>query len=217
MGANRLLQLRLETKGATQKSVAEKLGVSYTAYQNYEYGKRDIPGEVLKLAADLYDTTVDYILGIVSYRGKTIKPTSEETDFVEVPLYGSIAAGTPIEMTETEGKFPIPAKKHEQYPKAFLLKVEGESMNKILPNGCYALIDPCQEVERDNQPYAVCVNGYDATVKRVHKLNNGFELVPDSTDPTYKPAIYDYGIEGTEIITLIGRVVFYVLPYDWEF
>lgn len=106
---------------------------------------------------------------------------------------------------------------HEEYPDAFLLRVEGESMNRVLPNGCYALVDPCSDVERDNQPYAVCVNGYDATIKRVHKLNNGFELVPDSTDPTFKPAIYDYGVEGTETITPIGRVVYYVLPFDWDF
>lgn len=61
------------------------------------------------------------------------------------------------------------------------------------------------------------MNGYDATIKRVKPLNNGFELAPDSTDPTFKPAVYDYGIEGTETITLIGRVVYHVLPFDWEF
>lgn len=61
------------------------------------------------------------------------------------------------------------------------------------------------------------MNGHDATIKRVKPQNNGFELTPDSTDPTFKPAVYDYGIEGTETITLIGRVVYYVLPFDWEF
>lgn len=216
MNVNRLRQLRKEA-GYSQAFVCAKLGVSDTTYQNYEYGKRDIPGEVLIAAADLYGTTVDYILGIVSYRGKYTKVTSEESDFIDVPLYGAIAAGTPIEMTETEGAFPIPFRVYQQYPDAFLLKVEGESMNKILPNGCYALVAPCIEVKHDGQPYAVCVNGYDATIKRVHKLNNGFELVPDSTDPTYKSTVYDYGVEGTETITLIGRVVYFVLPYDWGF
>ena len=90
-------------------------------------------------------------------------------------------------------------------------------MNRVLPDGCYALIDPCEDVERDNQPYAVCVNGYDATIKRVHKLANGFELVPDSTDPTYKAKVYDYGEPETETVTVIGRVVYYVLPFDWGF
>lgn len=138
-------------------------------------------------------------------------------EFIDVPLLGSIAAGTPIEMVETDKSHPVPAKVMERYPDAKLLEVKGSSMNRILPDGCYALVDPCDNVERDNQPYAVCVNGYDATIKRVHKLANGFELVPDSTDPTHKSHIYDYGEPGTETITVIGRVVYYVLPFDWGF
>lgn len=138
-------------------------------------------------------------------------------EFIDVPLLGSIAAGTPIEMVETDKSHPVPAKVMERYPDAKLLEVKGSSMNRILPDGCYALVDPCDNVERDNQPYAVCVNGYDATIKRVHKLANGFELVPDSTDPTYKAKVYDYGEPGTETVTVIGRVVYYVLPFDWGF
>ena len=63
----------------------------------------------------------------------------------------------------------------------------------------------------------MAVNGNDATIKRVKKLSNGFELVPDSTDPTYKPKVYDYGEDGTEEITVIGRVVWFCVPFDWNF
>lgn len=150
-------------------------------------------------------------------KNRLIEVGQTGNEFVDVPLLGSIAAGTPIEMVETERSHPVPAKIMEQYPDAKLLEVKGSSMNKILPDGSYALVDPCDDIERDNQPYAVCVNGYDATIKRVHKLDNGFELVPDSTDPTYKPKVYDYGEPGTETITIIGRVVYHVLPFDWSY
>lgn len=151
------------------------------------------------------------------YRGLKLKTAVPNTNMVDVPLYGAIAAGTPIEMTPVENTQPIPAKVHELHPNAFLLKVEGNSMNRVLPNGSYALIDPCKTVERDGAPYAVCVNGYDATIKRVRKLNNGFQLVPDSTDPTYEAKTYNYNEPETQTITVIGRVVYYVLPFDWEF
>lgn len=151
------------------------------------------------------------------YRGLKLKTAAPNTNMVDVPLYGAIAAGTPIEMTPVENTQPIPAKVHELHPDAFLLKVEGNSMNRVLPNGSYALIDPCKTVERDGAPYAVCVNGYDATIKRVRKLNNGFQLVPDSTDPTYEAKTYNYNEPETQTITVIGRVVYYVLPFDWEF
>lgn len=150
-------------------------------------------------------------------KNRLIEVGSDHSEFVDVPRVGAIAAGTPIEMVEVEDTHPVPAKVMEKYPDAFLLTVEGDSMNRVLPDGCYALIDPCDDVERDGQPYAVCVNGYDATIKRVRKLANGFELAPDSTDPTYKPKVYDYGEEGTERITVIGRVVYHVIPFDWSY
>ena len=152
-----------------------------------------------------------------NYQCLKLKVATPDTNMVDVPLYGAIAAGTPIEMTPVENTQPIPAKVHELHPNAFLLKVEGNSMDRVLPNGSYALIDPCKTVERDGAPYAVCVNGYDATIKRVRKLNNGFQLVPDSTDPTYETKTYNYNEPGTQTITVIGRVVYYVLPFDWEF
>ena len=150
-------------------------------------------------------------------KNRLIEVGKSGDEFVDVPHVGAIAAGTPIEMMEIEDTHPVPAKVMETHPDAFLLTVEGQSMNRILPDGCFAMIDPCDDVERDNQPYAVCVNGYDATIKRVHKLENGFELRPDSTDPTIKAKVYDYGDPGTEQITIIGRVVYHVLPFDWSY
>lgn len=150
-------------------------------------------------------------------KNRLIEVGKSHEDFVDVPLYGSIAAGTPIEMIEVDGTHPVPSKVCDRYPNAFLLKVEGDSMNRVLPDGCYALVDPCETVEDNGKPYAVCVNGYDATIKRVRKLNNGFELVPDSTDPTYTPKTYNYNEPGTETVTVIGEVVYYVLPFDWGF
>ncbi len=211
---NRLLELRGKM---SQEKFAAPLGLTQQNYGNYERGEQKLNSDLIVRICETYGCTAEWLLGLDNRPANAIRVAHDDSSFVDVPLYGSIAAGTPIEMVESEGTFPIPRAKHEEFPKAFLLRVTGESMNRILPNGCYALVDPCDDVERDNQPYAVCVNGYDATVKRVHKLNNGFELVPDSTDPTFKPQVFDYGIEGTETITPIGRVVYYVLPYDWRF
>ena len=150
------------------------------------------------------------------YKGLKVKGAEPTAAMTDVPLYGSIAAGVPIEMAEVEDSQPIPTAVHMRYPRAFLLRVEGNSMNNILPNGCLALVDPCNTVDRDGKAYAVCVNGYDATIKRVRKLNNGFVLEPDSTDPTYEPQVFNFNEPDTMAITIIGRVVFYVLPTDWE-
>ncbi len=202
-----------EHAGYSQEDLGKKIGKTRSAISQYESGKIIPRMGVIENLATVFNVKKSEILGDTSMAIVDVEMSS----FVDVPLLGSIAAGTPMEMVETEESHPVPAKVMEQYPDAKLLKVKGHSMNRILPDGCYALVDPCEEVERDNQPYAVCVNGHDATIKRVHKLENGFELVPDSTDPTFKPRLFDYGEPDTETITVIGRVVYHVLPFDWSY
>lgn len=206
-----------KTKGLTQEQVSQITNIPLGTLRRWEQGVNEPDMESIIKLAHLYAVSTDTILGSsFGVELDSIKPTLDNLT-VDVPIYGSIAAGTPIEMIETDSTFPLPKEIYEKYPDAFLLKVQGDSMNRILPNGCYALIDPCTIVERDNQPYAICVNGHDATIKRVRVLNNGFELIPDSTDPTYKPRVFDYGEKGTEVITVIGRVVYHVLPFDWSY
>ena len=212
MAGYKIAEARI-AKGWSQQKLAEMIGTTQQQIARYESGNNDVKASVLIKLSGALDVTLSYLLGLKD----TDEGTAHEDQFVDVPLYGSIAAGTPIEMMEVEDTFPVPEKMHDAYPEAFLLKVEGESMNRILPNGCYALVDPCDTAEDNGAPYAVCVNGYDATIKRVRKLNNGFELVPDSTDPTYPVQTYNYNEPGTETITVIGRVVYYVLPFDWSF
>ncbi len=63
----RIRDLR-EDRDMTQKQVAELLGMSQTGYSKYETGENDIPTRVLILLADLYDTSVDYLLGRTNTR-----------------------------------------------------------------------------------------------------------------------------------------------------
>ena len=199
-------------KGWTQADLAKRIGTTQQQIARYESGSNDVKSSVLIKMSAAMGVTISYLLGLESE-----KIDSSPDSFVDVPLYGSIAAGKPMEMVAVEGSHPIPTKVREKYPDSFLLKVEGDSMNRVLPNGCYALVDPRQAADCNGAPYAVCVNGYDATIKRVRKLNNGFELVPDSNDPTYEKKTYNYNEPDTDTITVIGRVVYYVLPFDWAF
>lgn len=209
MSGYKIAEARI-AKGWSQQELADKMETTQQTIQRYESGARDIKSSVLIKLSSVLDVTISYLLGLEN-------ASIPNNSTVDVPSYGSIAAGTPIEMVEVKDSQPVPVRVHSRFPNAFLLKVEGESMNRILPNGSYALVDPNQKEPINGKPYAVCVNGYDATIKRVRRLNNGFELIPDSNDPTYVPTVYNYNEPGTEPVTIIGRVVYYVLPFDWEF
>ena len=52
-----------EDHDLTQKEVAEMLGMKQPQYFRYEQGYRDIPTDILIRLADIYQTSIDYLLG----------------------------------------------------------------------------------------------------------------------------------------------------------
>lgn len=207
---NRIKELR-EALGLSQRKLAEMVGCSVNSIQNYEGRVRKIPGDTLIKLSEALGTSSDYIL-----MQDTSYFFTNLSEYVSVPIYGEIAAGTPIEMMEINSEFPIPAKIKEDHPNCGLVRVEGDSFNRSIPTGYLALIDFDQKEPNERDAFAVCVNGYAATIKRVKRLANGFELIPNSYDPTYIPKVYDYNQNDTDEITIIGKVVWATMPFDYE-
>ena len=58
----RIRDLR-EDRDLLQKDLADYLNCSQVCYSYYEIGKRDIPTETLSKLAELYNTSIDYLLG----------------------------------------------------------------------------------------------------------------------------------------------------------
>lgn len=205
--------------GLSQAQLAEIAEVSQTAVSSWECGQ-NVPrfSNAVRIVEALPDLKMDDIYSqVLGYARRVLRQSRGEPEdlFGYAPLYGSIAAGAPIEMLQINEVHPVPSTLLERYPKSFYLKVSGESMNKCLPNGSYALVYPTAEVV-DGAVYAVSVGGSDAAVKRVRKLNNGVSLEPDSTDSTFRPQVFDYSEGNGETLAVIGRVVWFCVPYDYE-
>ena len=62
MKLERIKNLR-EDNDLTQNGIADLLHISQRAYSHYETGSRDIPLGVLVQLADIYDCSIDYLLG----------------------------------------------------------------------------------------------------------------------------------------------------------
>lgn len=199
--------------------MAEKLGVPLGTYRNWEqgiYAPQDIL--LIKQIADILHVSMEALFGYDAFEPGTLdEGLGDEEQFVYVPLYGRIAAGQPLYMDAVEDHILAPREIRRRHPNAFFLTVDGESMNNVLPNGCYALVDPEKKSPVvDGTAYAVCVNGFDATIKRVKPLSNGYELIPDSIDPTYRPQIFDFNEIDTQPVSIIGEVVWYLVPFGFE-
>jgi len=146
-------------------------------------------------------------------RGRIVENAST-SKAVLVPLYGSVSAGTPLDMLTTDDVFPISAKLAHRYPNAFMLRVNGSSVNNVLPDGYYALIKPLTTIDNQTDLYVVAVGNEAATIKHVQLLNNGIRLLPDSDDPTYHPLVFDYSDANVEEVRIIGKVVWSCPPVD---
>lgn len=76
MNYENIRSLRIDN-GRTQKQIAQYLGVSQNTYSQYEIGVLNYPVDVLMKLADLYNVSVDYLLGRTNVKEpypKTTKP-----------------------------------------------------------------------------------------------------------------------------------------------
>ena len=204
-----------QKSGLTQKEVSAKTGIPLGTIRRWEQGQNDPDLNSLIQLIKLYGVSLDAILemGIAGDNSVNCNRSSRMTS---VPLLSGITAADSTETINSDETYDIPTDIYERFPQAFLLKVEDDSMNRVLPNGCYALINLCQEASKSMKAYAVCVNGFDATIKRVKPLSNGYELIPDSIDPTYRPQIFDFNENDTQPVSIIGEVVWYLVPFGFE-
>ena len=98
------------------------------------------------------------------------KENMNNKNYYMTPVYGQISAGQPNWVEENiEGRIPIDTDLMDIYnpEEYFFLRVNGESMNKVIKNGAFALIHKQDTVE-NGEIAVVLVNGYDATLKKIH-------------------------------------------------
>ena len=124
------------------------------------------------------------------------------------PVYGHIAAGQPNWAEEClEGYLPVaPELMNIVNPEeCYFLRVNGESMNKVIKNGAYALIRKTDWVE-NGEIAVVLVNGYDATLKKFTKQDDLIILEPMSDNPNYSTQVYGKDTEIKVIGKYIGKM-----------
>lgn len=191
-----------KSKGYSQIELGEKIGVSDKTISSWENNRNEPSIVDIQKLADALGTRKSVLidgLDIVS---------EPEPYHTSVKVYGKIAAGEPIEMVEDVDEINCPwATKPE---KLFALQVKGDSMNKVILDGHYAILEKCEE-PITGKIYAVIVDNENATLKRLHILDGGVILEPLSTNPEHERKTY----EGEEVnIRVIGRYIGCVSPYQ---
>lgn len=201
---NNLKKIRQEHE-MTQEELAKKINTSRSNIANYENDKNMPSIETLNNLSEVLNCSTDYLLGKSDIRNNTSNIDESDKKFYMCPVYGQISAGQPNWAEECiEGRLPLDPNlmgivNPEEH---FFLRVNGESMNKVIRNGAFALIHK-QDIVDDGEIAVVLVNGYDATLKKFTRQGEMIILEPESTDDSFKTQVYDKTIP----IKILGKYV----------
>lgn len=132
-------------------------------------------------------------------------PTTEYAteNLVSLPILGNVPAGYPITPIEhIDGYFSLPQNQIKD-PGAFILKVQGASMEPDIYENDLIVVSPLQKTEiKGTGDLAVvrCDSG-EVAIKYVHKEKRG--IILSSRNPKYPPQL----IAGDQTLEIIGKVI----------
>ena len=157
--------------------------------------------EVLKLPENTSNFGKDVVTQLnVFSEAKLKKHYTTETGVVDLPLYGKIAAGTPVEaLRDPSQTIGVPAfmlGRGEHYT----LEIDGESMiDAGINDGDTVVIERC-DVAESGAIVVALVDQTEVTLKRLRKKGASIALEPANKN-------YDTRIFGPDRVDIQGRLV----------
>ena len=180
----------------TQAEVAKVLGMSRQAYAKYETGIADPSTKTLRTLAELYGTTVDYLVRGLSDRPECLPVPETKT----LPRIGTVSCGAPILAVENHDTYDeVPASVHAD----FTVLAKGDSMvGARINDGDIVYIRQQDECD-SGDIVAVLLN--DEVVLKRFIVTNGTRMLM-SENPKYLPII----IHKDDSVRILGKAVGFV-------
>jgi repressor LexA len=163
----------------------------------YENGVHEPNFYFIDIVSDLFDVSPDYLTGRNDNKYRSDMPL-----YKEIPILGTIAAGTPILAQEDilGHEYINPYSNID-----FCLKVKGDSMiNARIFDGDIVFIHAQPEVET-GEIAAVQINNEEATLKRVYFANGSIILRPEN--PMYKDIVISK--KDRKEVIILGKAVMF--------
>jgi hypothetical protein len=209
----RIKQARLKI-GFSQEELASKVGfASRSSVSKIEKGDRDIPRLKLIEIAKALNISASQLLDT-----EEVIPTTNIDSHMHYFLDASISAGYPLTV-DSVGNLPtvsIPdifLGKYAKNKHILIMRVNEDSMNKIIQNGSYIAVKTNIDVLSVSNGDIVVTNvegadnGY--TIKHIYKddTNNRIILRPNSTNPIHTDIIISSA--ESQRLYIVGKVVAY--------
>lgn len=207
-------------RGFSQDEIAERLGYkSYTTIQKWESGVSEPPLSVAHELAKIFNVDINDLVNRDIERDDLEKSElklvgkvgNRARQYAYIP--DSVSAGVP---TTIEGIMDLPTISVPDYllnqyagdKDIFIMRVNGESMNRVIPNGSLIAVKHNYPLENLKNGDIVVFNYMgDYGLKRY--IDNGDKVIfrPDSLDPTFT----DIQCAKDENLHINGKVIMYTV------
>lgn len=184
--------------------------ISYSHLNMIENGKRNVTPALLRVLADLYCVNyldlyekAGYIDLIENERKQEILTPLQNIEKIKIPVLGKVKAGYNYLAEENVVGYESidDVSNPEEY---YALQVTGDSMEPLFSDGDIAIVHKQDDFESGNT-CIVLINGDEATVKKVVRMEDGIDLI--AMNPYY-PVRHFSSEEMKKIpVKIIGKVV----------
>lgn len=203
-----------EQAGLTQQEFAERLGLQRQAVYTWERGTVEKPRQraIIDKICEIFGVTEQDLFGfadgfyskIHGLPDAAIEAIPSAT--ARLPLVGRIHAGKPQDPEILQSTVELPATVAANHPNGYFLKVEGDCMDKVYPEGCLILVDP-DLMPSNGSIAAVSIDGSDFVMRRLHRGAASLMLSPESSNPEHRDIVI--ASDDGHTVELVGTVVWF--------
>lgn len=189
--------------------LAKRVGIAKSTLSRYESGQRDFPINDIGKYAQALNVSIEYLLGLNKLG------TSNDYEYTYIP--SAISAGLPINVdgitNDQVEKISLPDSvmgKWAGKKGIFITKINGDSMDKIIPHGSLIAVKPVTLNELKDGDMVVFRYNYDYSVKYFYNRDDELVFKPNSYNKDHDEQRY----KPTDNIEIIGKVVMHTVIHD---
>lgn len=200
-----ILDRRRTELGLSISEVARRMGMAKSAISRYFNRSREFPLNRIDDICNILDLDTKEVLGFGNQM--------EDFDSVgsaDLNYFGSVAAGAFEDSYTTLEKVTVPSDiLKESKDNYFVLKANGDSMNKIISNDHYVVVLDFRKTSNTflkTNDIVIARNGSEYTMKRVRKTDTMVHFEPDSYIDEFE--IQSFSINDFNELLIVGKVIY---------
>lgn len=204
--ANNLKRLR-KKRGLTLEELADQINAKYNTNFNKSMISKWENGYEAKLSSVkvlslFFNVTLNEILGFNE------EILEKDEDNIKIPIVGVISAGEPIIAEENiigyASKPPMSKLTKNSLKDLFYLRVKGDSMDRLYPDGSYVLVRRNIMIQNGDNAVVLINDENEAVLKKVKIEDNYLTLIPVSNNEEHLPRTIDL---NKITVKFIGKVI----------